>query len=191
MDRSSSNRNRTRVWVTVAAAVMLLCAGLLATETSASALPAWQDQATSWTHPAARSPKVVNLRFAAHRTFDRVVIDIVGRIPSGRAHYARRFHYDASGELVPIRGRSGIALALSPARAHDGNGNVYEGPRVARPPNVQGVALAVFSIRISWRMLVRAAVRSSCASLSCPVRSVMSACALSRSVGAATSAGGW
>jgi hypothetical protein len=133
MARSSSNRAGGRALATVAAVVMLLCAGLLATQSSASALPAWQDQATSWTHPAARSPKVVNLRFAAHRHFDRVVIDVVGRIPSGRAHYARRFHYDASGELVPIRGRSGIALTLSPARAHDRTGNVYEGPQVARP----------------------------------------------------------
>jgi hypothetical protein len=133
MERNFTSPVRSRVLVTVAVAVMLLCAGLQATESSASVRPAWQHQATSWTHPAARSPKVVNLRFAAHRSFDRVVIDLVGRIPSGRAHYARRFHYDASGELVPIRGRSGIALALSPARAHDRHGNVYEGPRVARP----------------------------------------------------------
>jgi hypothetical protein len=133
MYRNSMDPARGRVLLTVAAAVMLVCAGLLATESPASATPAWQHQATSWTHPAARSPKVVNLRFAAHRNFDRVVIDVAGRIPSGRAHYARRFHYDGSGELVPIRGRSGIALTLSPARAHDRHGNAYEGPRVARP----------------------------------------------------------
>ena len=133
MDRSSSNRVRSGVLVTVAAAVMLLCTGLLTAESSAATLPAWRQQATSWTHPAARSPKVTNLRFAAHRTFDRVVIDIAGRIPSGRAHYARRFHYDGSGALVPIRARSGIAVTLSPARAHDRHGNSYEGPRVARP----------------------------------------------------------
>lgn len=130
MDVDSRNRVPSRV-AAVAAAVTVLVAGLLAPP--ASALPPWQDHATSWTHPAARSPKVVDLRYAAHRTFDRVVIDIVGRIPSGRAHYARRFHEDPSGALVPIQGRSGLALRLSPARAHDRTGNVYAGPHVARP----------------------------------------------------------
>jgi hypothetical protein len=133
MGPSSSASVRSRVLATIAPAVVLVCAALLTMGPSASALPAWQDHATSWSHPAARSPEVVDLRYAAHRTFDRVVIDIVGRIPSGRAHYARRFHDDGSGGLVPIAGRSGIALTLSPARAHDRNGNVYDGPRIARP----------------------------------------------------------
>jgi hypothetical protein len=117
----------------VVAGVALLC-GVLAPAASAAAQPPWQDRATSWTNPAARSPKVVDLRFAAHPDFDRVVIDIVGAIPGGTARYARRFHYDGSGALVPIRGRSGIALALMPAVAHDEQGhNVYAGPRIARP----------------------------------------------------------
>ena len=133
MDGNPIDPVRSRALITVAVVAVLLCATFLTTGASASALPAWQQQATSWSRPAARSPEVVDLRFAAHRAFDRVVIDIAGRIPSGRAHYARRFHYDGSGDLVPIRGRSGIALTLSPARAHDRSGNVYEGPRVARP----------------------------------------------------------
>ena len=133
MHRQSLNRRTfRRVSAVVATVVAVLC-GLLVPAGPALALPPWQDHATSWTNPAARSPKVVDLRFATHRRFDRVVIDIVGRIPSGRAHYARRFHDDGSGGLVPIAGRSGIALTLSPARAHDRNGNVYDGPRIARP----------------------------------------------------------
>ena len=133
MSRRSSSRSTSRALATVAAA-LLLCSALLVAQSPASALPAWQDHATSWSHPAARSPKIVNLRYAAHPRFDRVVIDVAGRVPSGRAQYARRFHYDGSGKLVPIAGRSGIALTLSPARAHDRNGrNVYQGPRVARP----------------------------------------------------------
>ena len=132
--QESRHRIRTRPLAGVVAALVLLCAALTAVGSPAWALPAWQDHATSWTQPpAARSPKVVDLRFAAHPRFDRVVIDVAGRIPSGRAHYARRFHYDGSGKFVPIRGRSGLALILSPARAHDRNGNVYAGPQVARP----------------------------------------------------------
>lgn len=133
MDGNPISPVRCRVVTTIAGVMVLLCAALLTAGPSASALPAWQQQATSWSRPAAHPPKVVDLRFAAHRAFDRVVIDIAGRIPSGQAHYARRFHDDASGDLVPVRGRSGIALALSPATAHDRTGNVYEGPQVARP----------------------------------------------------------
>ena len=129
----SRSRGRGRALANLAAVVLLVWAGVLGTPYPASAFPPWQDRATSWTHPAARSPAVVNLRFAAHRHFDRAVIDLVGRLPSGAAHYARRFHYDASGALVPIRGRSGLALTLAPARAHDRTGSVYEGPWVARP----------------------------------------------------------
>ncbi len=133
MNRHHHDRARGRILAAVATTVMLVCAGLVALGAPASALPAWQDHATSWTSPGARSPKVVNLRFAAHRNFDRAVIDIAGRIPGGRAHYSRRFHQDGSGALIPIRGRSGIALTLTPARAHDRSGSVYAGPQVARP----------------------------------------------------------
>jgi hypothetical protein len=106
----------------------------LAPAAPASALPPWQDQATSWTNPAARAPQVRDLRFATHPRFDRVVIDVKGKFPGGSARYQRRFHQDGSNEPVPIRGRSGIALDLTPAFAHNANGdNVYDGPRIARP----------------------------------------------------------
>jgi hypothetical protein len=62
------------------------------------------------------------------------VIDIQGLIPAGKARYQRRFHEDGSDNLVPIGGRSGIAVALMPAYAHDDNGNnLYDGPQIARP----------------------------------------------------------
>ena len=99
----------------------------------ASALPAWQDHATSWTSDAT-APKVLDLRYATHARFDRVVIDIRGLIPAGSARYQRRFHEDGSGQLVPIGGRSGIALRLMPAYAHNAAGdNLYQGPKIARP----------------------------------------------------------
>ena len=100
----------------------------------ATALPPWQDTATSWTNPRAHDPRVVGLRYATHPNFDRVVIDIRGAIPGGRANYAKRFFYDGSGERVPIGGASGLRLALSPARAHSLSGdNIYTGPQIARP----------------------------------------------------------
>ena len=116
----------------VAALVGLVLAGTASTP--ATGLPAWQDTNTSWSHPAAVNPKVVGLRYAAHPTFDRVVIDISGRIPSGSTTYRRHFTYDGSGDEVPILGRSGLQLTLSPAAAHnDAGDNLYTGPTLARP----------------------------------------------------------
>ena len=131
------HRTRTTPAATMLAVVLtaltMLGAGLTA-PAQATPLPAWEDTPTSWTNPSARLPKVVGLRFAAHPDFDRVVIDLRGEIPGGNARYQRRFTMDGSGNPVRIRGRSGIALALMPAAAHDRHGNnIYTGPRVARP----------------------------------------------------------
>ena len=123
----------TTRWAAVTAALLsvLLVGGASA---PATALPAWVDHNTSWSHPDAVSPRVVGLRYAAHPTFDRVVVDLRGRVPSGRTEYRRHFTYDGSGAEVPILGRSGLQLTLSPAQAHDDDGNsVYAGPTLARP----------------------------------------------------------
>ncbi len=125
--------------IRVAAALAALVATTLApapvqASVRASALPDWTETASTWTNPNARAPRVTGLRFAAHDRFDRVVLDIKGRIPGGAARYQKKFHYDGSGKSVPIRGRSGIALALNPAYAHDDAGHsVYDGPKIARP----------------------------------------------------------
>ncbi|HEU4811356.1 MAG TPA: hypothetical protein VFT00_04385 [Nocardioides sp.] len=122
---------RIRIAAALAAA---LASTALVPAAPAVALPAWEDHATSWTNPDARAPKVVNLRYATHQNFDRVVIDIDGRIPGGRAFYGRNFHYDGSGEPVPIKGRAGISVVLHPAYAHNNAGHsVYDGPDIARP----------------------------------------------------------
>jgi hypothetical protein len=131
--RPTPRRLRPRRWAAPAAALLgLVLAGT--TATPATALPDWRETATSWSHPAALNPKVTGLRYAAHPRFDRVVIDISGRIPSGRAEYRRHFTYDGSGDEVPILGRSGLQVTLSPAAAHDDAGHdLYTGPRLARP----------------------------------------------------------
>jgi hypothetical protein len=114
----------------------LLVAGLLTTlvgpAASAAVLPDWRTTASTWTNPKAHAPRITNLRYATHERFDRVVIEVTGLIPGGRASYHRHFTYDGSGKRVPIRG--GLQVALSPAYAHDDDGhNVYDGPRLARP----------------------------------------------------------
>lgn len=114
----------------------LLVAGLLAPPTTAA--PVWLTSGASWASPdltdTSPLPTVVNLRYGHHKNFDRVVIRVRGSFPGGMAAYQRKFTYDGSGDPVPIKGRSGIRVALTPAYAHDDDGNnVYEGPRLVRP----------------------------------------------------------
>jgi hypothetical protein len=126
--------HRIRLTAALSALALSLPLGLALPSAPASALPAWEGQATTWTNPAAKAPRVVDLRFAAHQGFDRVVIQVRGAIPGDAIHYRRTFTYDGSGNPVPIHGRAGLTVSLSPAYAHDNNGhNVYDGPRIARP----------------------------------------------------------
>jgi hypothetical protein len=109
----------------------------------AAALPDWRTTATQLSNPAARSPMVVDLRWAEHKRFDRVVIDVDGRRPGLLAKYVERLTYDGSGNAVPLRGRHKFMLALRPARAHDRAGhNVYTGPRLRQVglPTLRGIA---------------------------------------------------
>ena len=125
---------RTRLIAAISALAVSLPLGLAVQAAPASALPAWEDHSTSWTNPSARAPRVTDLRFATHDNFDRVVIDISGRIPGYRIHYGKNFTYDGSGNPVPIHGRAGLQLSLFPAYAHDRQGHsVYDGPKIARP----------------------------------------------------------
>ena len=124
--------------------VVAALAGFLATPAptaSAATLPEWHTTASSWTNHHARQPLVTDLRYAQHQNFDRVVIDISGKIPGGRASYHRRFFYDPRGDRIPIRG--GIQLTLLPAYGHDDSGSVYDGPTLVRPgfPALKAIAL--------------------------------------------------
>lgn len=127
--------NRIRV-LTVLFSAVLLVGGLTATPATAGAL--WLTSGTSWTNPdqTTSSPRsrVVDLSYGHHGRFDRVVVHIRGTLPGGLTHYQRQFTYDGSGLPVPIGGRSGLQVSLSPALAHDAAGeNLYLGPRIARP----------------------------------------------------------
>ena len=135
--------NRVRVLVVLLAT--LLVGALVAP--AATAGPVWLTSNASWTNPdltaSSPLPRVVNLHYAQHQQFDRVVIRISGALPGGSARYQREFSYDASGLPVPIRGRSGLQLTLAPAYGHDSAGhNLYVGPRLARPhlPTLRALA---------------------------------------------------
>lgn len=118
----------------LAAGLLGLLLPLAVNVAPASSLSAWQTADSSWQNPYGGAPRILDLRFATHPRFDRVVIDVQGRIPSWQTRYGRTFHYEGSGDRVPIRGRSGLHLALVPAVAHDQAGrSTYDGPRIARP----------------------------------------------------------
>lgn len=117
-----------------------LLVSVVAAPPQATALD-WRTTGTSWTNPTAVAPKVTNIRFARHAGFDRVVIDISGRLPGYRTGYTRVHRYDGSGAIVPIRG--GLGISLNPAYAHtDAGRSTYVGPRIARPgfPALKAVA---------------------------------------------------
>ena len=135
--------NRVRVLVILVATVLV--GAFLAP--SAAAGPVWLTSNASWTNPdvtaSSPQPRVVDLHYAQHQKFDRVVIRIRGALPGGTTRYQSAFSYDASGLPVPIHGRSGIQLTLDPAYGHDSAGhNLYVGPRLARPhlPTLRALA---------------------------------------------------
>jgi hypothetical protein len=126
--------------------VVALLAALLLVPPASAAPPDWIDTGTTQDFPNTRGTKVLDLRYAAHDDFDRVVIDLRGPLPDYRTGYARRFTYDGSGKPIPILGRSGLWIGLM-ADDHDAAGNnLYTGPRLARPGFGTLKALA----RVGW-----------------------------------------
>ncbi len=115
---------------------------ILVAVSTASPAAAWRTTGSSWENPRIEGrPLVVDLRYAQHKNFDRVVIDIDRRIPSYKVGYNARHYYEGSGERVPIRG--GLWISMSPAYAHrHGGASVYDGPKLVRPgfPALKAIA---------------------------------------------------
>ena len=83
-------------------------------------------------------PVLVGIRAAHHPTFDRIVFDFRGGLPSGReVGYVPELIGDASGLPVPIAGRAVLQVRFEPADAHDQTGTETAPGRLAFPlPNV-------------------------------------------------------
>jgi hypothetical protein len=109
----------------VAAAVTVVVAP------ASQARPAWDTSPVKVTREVRPQPKVVNLRVGEHRNFDRVVIDLDGKVPGYQVKYVRHLRSDGSGDLVALKGRTFIEIALTPAKAHGRRGHsVYVGPKL-------------------------------------------------------------
>jgi hypothetical protein len=97
------------------------------------ARPAWDDNPVHVRHDVKPQPKVTDLRVGAHRNFDRVVIDLAGKVPGYDVRYVRHLSYEGTGDRVPLKGKKFIAVALTPAKAHDARGrSVYTGPKLTQ-----------------------------------------------------------
>ena len=131
---------RRLVRLTVAAALALVAAPVTATSSQASV---WDTGPVIVTRDVTPTPRVVDLRVREHTHFDRITIDLHGKVPGYRTRYVRTLRYDGSGNPVPLRGRKFIEFVVIPARAHNASGPVYEGPvlRQYHLPTLRGVAL--------------------------------------------------
>lgn len=68
-------------------------------------------------------PAVVQgVRYAAHDTYDRVVIDLKGSMPGYNVKWVDKLLQDASGEDFDLPGGAYLQLILAPADAHDAKG---------------------------------------------------------------------
>ncbi|MFI1809374.1 hypothetical protein ACH414_03410 [Streptomyces sp. NPDC020422] len=120
-----------------AAAGILLAAGVGATIPAGAAAP-------SRTANPPATARVVDVRWGGHSTFDRLVVDVRGKLPPVSVTTVRVLRYDGSGHRVPLAGKFFLEIRLSPAAAHDESGrSVYQGPRLLKIhlPALKGVAL--------------------------------------------------
>jgi hypothetical protein len=77
-------------------------------------------------------PTLIGIRAAHHPTFDRIVFDFTGGLPSSRqATYVPELIADGSGQRIPIAGRAILQVRFEPADAHNDAGNATAPGRVA------------------------------------------------------------
>lgn len=73
-------------------------------------------RAAAFPFPPAATPRLVDVRFAEHRGFDRVVFDFRGGVPDvAQARFVRVVRRD-DGSVVRLPGRAFVVLRLEPAR---------------------------------------------------------------------------
>ncbi len=149
--------NKMSAKVVMAAATALLSTVAVAPPSHARAV--WDTSPVRVTHNVSPVPKVVDLRVGEHRNFDRVVIDLDGKVPGYTVKYVRSLTYDGSGEAVPLRGRKYMSITLFPAKAHNNSGgSVYEGPKLRQYhlPALRGVAFTGdFEAQVSFGLALR------------------------------------
>lgn len=107
-------RNIVRAIVAFAAAsTVALAPGM------AQAAPAPTPTPSATVRAPYAQPRLVDVRFARHRTFDRLVFDFRGGVPDVETRFVRVVREDASGRRVYVPGRVFLLLRFEPARARN------------------------------------------------------------------------
>ncbi|MBB2909597.1 hypothetical protein FHS43_000843 [Streptosporangium becharense] len=94
------------------------------------------------THTVDTPPTVTGARFAQHRGFDRVVIDLRGDVPAYSVRWVPELVQDGSGERIDVQGGAYLQVTMNPATAHTEAGeSTWAGGPVFRAGlgNVQSV----------------------------------------------------
>lgn len=92
---------------------------------AASSGTTWATTPITVTHepPVPPLPVVSGIRYASHKEgFDRIVLDIPGRLPGYSAKYVKEVRYDGSGEPLSMPGEAFLLIVLHPAQAHRADG---------------------------------------------------------------------
>jgi hypothetical protein len=121
-----------RFLAAVAAALLITvvfdpAAGLASTE------PGFSTQDRVVEHPAMGSPTLVGLRAGRHASFDRVVFELDGPIPSYYSvRYVPEVRLDGSGDPLQLRGTASLEVVVR-APTHDQDGRPVLTPTRLRP----------------------------------------------------------
>ena len=107
--------------------------------------------------PAPATPVITGIRAAAHPecSYDRLVLDISGPLPSFEVSYVPQVTADPSGRPIALPGHRYLLITLRPAQAHDSSGGatITRSARALSYPVLKGYALAgdfegVFSLAL-------------------------------------------
>jgi hypothetical protein len=91
-------------------------------------------------------PIITGVRTAAHPecSYDRLVLDITGPLPSVEVRYVPQVTADPSGKPIALPGQRYLLVTLRPAQAHDSSGGstVTRSAQTLGYPALKGYALA-------------------------------------------------
>jgi hypothetical protein len=90
-------------------------------------------------------PRLTEIRTGIHPAYDRVVFQLRGGAPGYAVRYVRTVRQDGSGKVLDLRGNANLMVRLTPANAHNRNGEpTYDGPHriLLNYPNLREVRFA-------------------------------------------------
>jgi hypothetical protein len=114
------------------AAALLITAAFDPAAGLASPQPGFSTQPQVVDHPPVGSPTLTGLQVGRHASFDRVVFQLDGPIPSYSVRYVPVVHQDGSGAPLPLRGSAFLEVVVR-APTHDEQGQPVLTPTRLRP----------------------------------------------------------